>query len=517
MTAGRLAKWGCLILALVFSSQCGPPAPTQNIPADLTAVPRLYTNRCYVATNGDDNNPGTLAQPWQTIQKAVKTVVAGDTIYVRGGQYNGIKNGWVFQNSGTQAQPIPLTNSPGEQVVFKHTTVTNVDHEIFRCSINPRDPPSWQTPKADYIRIIGTDVMPHLLSNGVESRKGIVIQGLEGEQSYDINVADCDYWEVAGVDFVETAGGIRTWKNKYQMEEHSTDDWYVHDNRVYNFYRESGMQFNGNNNRIENNEIYKGSNQLYTPYGCQMLNFLGHGNIIRGNVLSRKGSTAICGGILFEWDLADRNTVEQNLIFDVPAGISFQGGDNNLIRDNIIYRAGTPEPYRAGIEINSYDNQTTWPCNDVTVNDPADPDYQYYYNPRNCHSFGNQIYNNTIHGFTAGIYFSPLVGENTVIRNNALSGWTQGSICYNGSDDATCRLLPADLMADHNATQEPFGFVDIQHFDFHLTANSPLIDAGYNLGSLNPNDYDGNSRPQGQGFDIGAYEYLPFNLGPFPH
>ena len=68
--------------------------------------------------------------------------------------------------------------------------------------------------------------------------------------------------------------------------------------------------------------------------------------------------------------------------------------------------------------------------------------------------------------------------------------------------------MPSNLTADHNVTQGPFGFVDIQHFDFHLDVHSPLIDVGYNLGSLNPNDYDGNSRPQGAGFDIGAYEFI---------
>jgi hypothetical protein len=143
--------------------------------------------------------------------------------------------------------------------------------------------------------------------------------------------------------------------------------------------------------------------------------------------------------------------------------------------------------------------------NDVTVNDPTDPDYQYYFNPRNCQSFGNQIYNNTIHGFTEAVDFSPRVGENTIIRNNVFSGWMRGSICYYSS--RICDPLPAQITADHNAEQSPFGFVDIGHFDFHLTANSPLIDAGYELGSLNPDDFDGNSRSQGQGFDIGAYEF----------
>ena len=41
----------------------------------------------YVATTGNDSNPGTLAAPWRTIQHAADTARAGSTVYVRGGIY----------------------------------------------------------------------------------------------------------------------------------------------------------------------------------------------------------------------------------------------------------------------------------------------------------------------------------------------------------------------------------------------------------------------------------------------
>ncbi len=43
--------------------------------------------------------------------------------------------------------------------------------------------------------------------------------------------------------------------------------------------------------------------------------------------------------------------------------------------------------------------------------------------------------------------------------------------------------------------------------NFHLKANSPCIDAGIDTGTSD--DIDGDSRPHGEGFDIGADEALP--------
>lgn len=41
----------------------------------------------YVSPTGSDTNPGTQAQPWQTIAKANNTLVAGDTVFILPGTY----------------------------------------------------------------------------------------------------------------------------------------------------------------------------------------------------------------------------------------------------------------------------------------------------------------------------------------------------------------------------------------------------------------------------------------------
>ena len=44
----------------------------------------------------------------------------------------------------------------------------------------------------------------------------------------------------------------------------------------------------------------------------------------------------------------------------------------------------------------------------------------------------------------------------------------------------------------------------VESKDFHLRCTSPVIDRGTCVGGTQ--DFDGNPRPQGRGYDIGAYE-----------
>lgn len=54
-------------------------------------------------------------------------------------------------------------------------------------------------------------------------------------------------------------------------------------------------------------------------------------------------------------------------------------------------------------------------------------------------------------------------------------------------------------------------FADTLNYDYHLTRNSPAVDAGIDLSNYGINiDHDFLTRPLGNGFDIGAYEFQPY-------
>jgi hypothetical protein len=54
----------------------------------LVVTTSAFATTYYVATNGSDSNPGTLAQPFLTIQHAADNVNAGDTVIVETGVYS---------------------------------------------------------------------------------------------------------------------------------------------------------------------------------------------------------------------------------------------------------------------------------------------------------------------------------------------------------------------------------------------------------------------------------------------
>jgi hypothetical protein len=91
-----------------------PLLPTANL-TEEPLIPTPNGNAYYVSPKGNDANPGTETQPWQTIQKAADTLIAGDTVYIRAGTYH---ERVVPQNSGEVDKYITFVAYPGEVVTI---------------------------------------------------------------------------------------------------------------------------------------------------------------------------------------------------------------------------------------------------------------------------------------------------------------------------------------------------------------------------------------------------------------
>ena len=313
------------------------------------------------------------------LTNAMKNATSGDTIVMRGGAYTAPTTGWQFTNGG-----VTLMNYPGEQVIITQPKMGISGNHIIKCLL--------VSPPVDWNRIIGSDV---------GDEKGIVMRGIDKSGVAPAILAyQCDNWEIAGVEFQDVGYGIFT--RKVNKGATSADAWYVHDNLISDYFRESGMQFNGNGNTIENNVIIKATSQYNSTYGCQILNLLGNNNVVRGNHLERVDQSVRCIGIFFEWNLADANLIEGNTIVGVVNGISLFGGDDNIIRNNTLSGTDTAFIVRSWA-----DGVTTYPCNFSAFmpleNDVDNPDYQFMY-PFDCRSKGNRFEGNVVTGFASFSY-----------------------------------------------------------------------------------------------------------------
>jgi len=90
----------------------------------------------YVATTGNNYNPGTRVLPWRTIQKSARTMIAGDTVYIRGGKY---KERIIPKNSGSDfSHRIMYAAYPGETPTIDGTGISVPEDEGLFHMVNKK-------------------------------------------------------------------------------------------------------------------------------------------------------------------------------------------------------------------------------------------------------------------------------------------------------------------------------------------------------------------------------------------
>src|SRR4030095_9188144 len=84
-------------------------------------------------SNGNDDNPGTLDRPFQTIAKSVSVLAAGDTLYIRSGTYpEGIDSTTMTLPSGTSwSNTSRIAAYPGETVIVAGIGLTSVQYLVI--------------------------------------------------------------------------------------------------------------------------------------------------------------------------------------------------------------------------------------------------------------------------------------------------------------------------------------------------------------------------------------------------
>ncbi|HBE41348.1 MAG TPA: pectate lyase, partial [Bacteroidales bacterium] len=84
-----------------------------------------YGRTVYLSPNGNDSNPGTLAQPFFTLNKAWTIIAPGDTVYLRGGLYQYKSTQYLKDKNGSSSATIKVWAYPGEiPIITKNTTTS---------------------------------------------------------------------------------------------------------------------------------------------------------------------------------------------------------------------------------------------------------------------------------------------------------------------------------------------------------------------------------------------------------
>jgi len=225
----------------------------------------------------------------------------------------------------------------------------------------------------------------------------------------------------------------------------------VHDNGTSRF--DHGMYISSHNNIIENCEVYDNSGwgiHVYNGYKSWKT----QNNIIRNNIVH------------------NNNTVNQDGV-----GIGIYSGDGNVAYNNIVWGN------HIGIVVD--------------------------YGATNTKIYNNTSYGNTSgsldgdrgDGISIGYVSRGVVG--TIVKNNISYGSRNPSHAIDNDG--------ANTILSNNFTNDP-KFVDAANHNFQLASDSPAIDAGATLTEFNT-DIIGTSRPQGAGWDIGAYEAIYYSCG----
>jgi hypothetical protein len=81
----------------------------------------------YVAPDGSDNNSGTKAEPFKSLEYAHDQAEPGDTIYLRGGTFR-LSEGIRLTNDGSRGNPIEVFAYPGETPVLDGAGMWSADY-----------------------------------------------------------------------------------------------------------------------------------------------------------------------------------------------------------------------------------------------------------------------------------------------------------------------------------------------------------------------------------------------------
>lgn len=193
----------------------------------LTTSLMLSAGTYYVATTGSDAAAGTIAAPWATWNYAFNQLVAGDTLYIRGGTY----------------QPIGTFSDAGFGDTHSAVSIHNINGTA-----------------ENRIVVMGYPGERAIL-DGLN-----VTQGADTTSRHGIKVTYCDYWtfknfEITGFVQLPDQLGVAP----FQVQEYSDNNEFIQLRIYYNGGSGLRILYDCTGNYIYNCDIYNNYDPLSDP------------------------------------------------------------------------------------------------------------------------------------------------------------------------------------------------------------------------------------------------------------
>jgi len=259
---------------------------------------------------------------------------------------------------------------------------------------------------------------------------------------------------------------------------------YVADNTIY--HSQMGIGVSGFNWLVENNEVER----LYNYGGgdSDYSRFFGEGHRIIGNYFHGTNFSEIGSAHVDCFQTFDNNgEYVHNILFDGNRCSNFHQG---FMGEAAYYGNSSDVVFQNNI----FEHGLAWglcvyQIRNITVLHNTFVDIQY-------HAIGLQD------GASGSV-------QNNIFYNAGSNYWADQGGSVSGSHNLLYRTsgsIDPISYPDDLVNLDP-QFLDVSNGDYHLQSGSPAINAGLDAGVTA--DRDGMSRPQGGGFDIGAYEFAP--------
>jgi parallel beta-helix repeat protein len=261
---------------------------------------QLPANALHVSPSGSDDNPGTAALPWRTLNHAAEAAIPGATVAVHQGTYSAPAQITRLDSSGRAGAPITFVGMPGESLprVLGQLRIDGDYVQVRRFLV---DGPTGHVAEASGDNPGGEDVE-------------VWIRGSHTMLA-DSEVRD-GHWH-AGVYVSDSPSDVRVLRN------------HVHDNGDFGDPRHAnldhGVYWDSGSGRVAGNLI-----EHNLAYGVHLYPDAS-GVTVEGNTIRNHGRDGIIVG-----DGATRNLIRGNVVSRNRLGIrSYElTGTGNVVQDN---------------------------------------------------------------------------------------------------------------------------------------------------------------------------------------